>query len=141
MNFLFRSSYLSVKVGHHKGSEPQMQMRRVQRYITHEGFSKGQVHNDVAVIKMVSPFMITDYVKLACLPNAGYIVPAGSNCVVTGWGRTYGKWTIVTTLQSLWFSHRWITRVAFATVAGVQGLWECCLIISYIKISDPITIK
>nr|XP_039251938.1 plasminogen-like [Styela clava] len=81
--------HMSVKIGHNRGSEPQMQMRKVLRYILHESYSKSKVKNDIALIQLKVPFQITDYVRTACLPQPDYEVPGESFCVVTGWGNTY----------------------------------------------------
>lgn len=80
---------LLVRMGHHTGNEPEAQSRRVRRYILHEDYSKTNVMNDIALMQLESPFLLTDYVKLACLPEPNYIVPGGTNCVVSGWGYTY----------------------------------------------------
>uniref|UniRef100_A0A3Q2VYS0 Peptidase S1 domain-containing protein n=1 Tax=Haplochromis burtoni TaxID=8153 RepID=A0A3Q2VYS0_HAPBU len=36
------------------------------------------------------PAVINNQVQLACLPKKDYIVPGGTMCYVTGWGRTQG---------------------------------------------------
>ncbi|XP_002716085.2 chymotrypsin-like elastase family member 3B [Oryctolagus cuniculus] len=41
---------------------------------------------DIALLKLSYKAELTDEVKLACLPPAGYILPHGTKCYVTGWG-------------------------------------------------------
>ncbi|XP_012784436.2 chymotrypsin-like elastase family member 3B [Ochotona princeps] len=43
--------------------------------------------NDIALLKLSQSAELTDEVQPACLPPAGYILPHGTKCCVTGWGR------------------------------------------------------
>uniref|UniRef100_A0A3B4TA27 pancreatic elastase II n=1 Tax=Seriola dumerili TaxID=41447 RepID=A0A3B4TA27_SERDU len=43
--------------------------------------------NDIALIKLSSPVTLSDTVMPACLPDRDFVLPHGSPCYVTGWGR------------------------------------------------------
>ncbi|XP_056621167.1 plasminogen-like [Triplophysa dalaica] len=57
------------------------------------GFSKkimGPSGTDIALLKLDRPAELNDKVSLACLPEKDYIVPHGTECFTTGWGKTKG---------------------------------------------------
>ncbi|KAA0708338.1 Plasminogen [Triplophysa tibetana] len=57
------------------------------------GFSKkimGPSGTDIALLKLDRPAELNDKVSLACLPEKDYMVPHGTECFTTGWGKTKG---------------------------------------------------
>ena len=43
--------------------------------------------NDIGIVKPISPFEMTDYVRPVCLPpRADFTVPAQSKCIISGFG-------------------------------------------------------
>lgn len=50
--------------------------------------------NDIALIKLAQPVMFTDSIMAACLPNSGEVLPHGSPCYVTGWGRLWSEFCL-----------------------------------------------
>ncbi|XP_049913459.1 apolipoprotein(a)-like isoform X27 [Epinephelus moara] len=79
-------SYYKVFLGVHtkSGNEPSQQERNVEKLM--------RVPNnaDIALLKLQSPALINDKVLPVCLPEQDYIVPARTECYVTGWGQTQG---------------------------------------------------
>ena len=45
--------------------------------------------NDIALIKLATPVVISDSIMPACLPDNEVILPNGAPCYVTGWGRLW----------------------------------------------------
>ena len=45
--------------------------------------------NDVALIKLAEPVVLSERVQLGCLPAAGSLLPNLYPCYITGWGRLY----------------------------------------------------
>ncbi|XP_040843663.1 chymotrypsin-like elastase family member 3B [Ochotona curzoniae] len=54
---------------------------------------------DIALIKLSQSAELTLEVQPACLPPAGYILPHGTECYVTGWGRLYTNGPLPDKLQ------------------------------------------
>jgi len=57
--------------------------------MVHENFSMYSLNADVAILRLSRALILNDYVHPICLPTSP--IPAGTNCVVTGWGVTHGK--------------------------------------------------
>ncbi|XP_071804691.1 trypsin-like [Asterias amurensis] len=56
----------------------------LEQIFIHEDYNTITLDNDITLLKLSSPVSFSDYVNTACLPTSDF--PAGSNCVVTGWG-------------------------------------------------------
>ena len=52
----------------------------------HETFSYTAAGYDIAIIRLPSPLTFNDYVQPVCIPSTQ--VEDGTECVVTGWGKT-----------------------------------------------------
>merc|ERR1711973_767755 len=63
----------------------------------HEKYYK--LNNDIALLKLSSPFRINAKVNTVCLPRHGSRAHTGSKCYVTGWGRLSGYGLPAVTLQ------------------------------------------
>jgi len=61
--------------------------RYVSDIIVHPKFGVRPRDSDVALIKLSRPVMLTNKIKLACLPAVNETVAEGSKCFVSGWGR------------------------------------------------------
>ncbi|XP_040835660.1 chymotrypsin-like elastase family member 3B [Ochotona curzoniae] len=61
----------------------------VEKAIVHPQYNNNNVAKgyDIALLKLSKCAELTDEVQLARLPPAGYILPHGTQCCVTGWGR------------------------------------------------------
>ncbi|KAM4651120.1 serine protease hepsin isoform 1-T3 [Discoglossus pictus] len=49
--------------------------------------------NDIALVHLLTPITLTEYVQPVCLPALGQVMTDGKMCTVTGWGNTmyYGQ--------------------------------------------------
>uniref|UniRef100_A0A3B4FMA1 trypsin n=1 Tax=Pundamilia nyererei TaxID=303518 RepID=A0A3B4FMA1_9CICH len=79
-------SALRVVLGMHslRATVPSRQVRMLEKIMT------GPDGSNIALLKLATPAVINNQVQLACLPKKDYIVPGGTMCYVTGWGRTQG---------------------------------------------------
>ncbi|XP_074633753.1 zinc metalloproteinase nas-15-like [Acropora palmata] len=84
------SSYsLTLGDHNHNSNEGTEQTIRASRVIKHPQY-RGS-NNDIALLKLSRPARINDRVSPACLPEANYIVPPGTTCYITGWGKTHNQ--------------------------------------------------
>ncbi|XP_028996559.1 plasminogen isoform X2 [Betta splendens] len=67
-----------------RANEPSKQEKRLVKLVL------GPNGADIALLKLESPAVLNEKVHPACLPDKDYIVPAGTECYVTGWGETQG---------------------------------------------------
>uniref|UniRef100_A0A8C5DFL2 pancreatic elastase II n=1 Tax=Gouania willdenowi TaxID=441366 RepID=A0A8C5DFL2_GOUWI len=90
-----------VELGKHslKASEDGSIARRAAKIISHQDYSILLSRNDIALIKLSPPIILTDTIKPACLPELGFVLPHGSQCFVTGWGRLSTNGPLADTLQ------------------------------------------
>jgi len=82
------SNYV-LRLGDHnrhrnEGTEQNIGASRV---IKHPSYDSGRINNDIALIKLSRAARINERVSPACLPEANYIVPPGTTCYITGWGK------------------------------------------------------
>ncbi|CAH3035777.1 unnamed protein product [Pocillopora meandrina] len=80
----------SVVVGLHAQRERpgQDQIFGLRRVIMHERY--GQLNFDVALLQLNRPIRMSYKAKPVCLPQQGSRARPGSQCYITGWGRTVG---------------------------------------------------
>ncbi|KAJ7415160.1 hypothetical protein BTVI_39061 [Pitangus sulphuratus] len=81
-----------IPQGEHKINEDEKteQESGVSRIIIHEGYTIGQVNNDIALLSLETPVNLTDYVVPICLPEKRFAVYELSSIkfsTVSGWGR------------------------------------------------------
>lgn len=62
------------------------QNRQVKEIIVHEGYNKGTLFNDIAVLILDQPFEWQDNIQPVCLPPANTQFDF-SRCYATGWGK------------------------------------------------------
>jgi len=56
----------------------------------HENYNEAESLNaDIAILHLPSALTFNDYVQPICLPSSP--IPAGTNCVITGWGKSQSK--------------------------------------------------
>ncbi|XP_062046024.1 chymotrypsin-like elastase family member 3B [Lepus europaeus] len=79
-----------VALGEHDTtvSEGSEQLIPVEAIYVHPLYNNDDASQgyDIALLKLLYNAELTDEVKLACLPPAGYILPHGTECYITGWG-------------------------------------------------------
>ncbi|XP_069626355.1 coagulation factor VII isoform X2 [Haliaeetus albicilla] len=83
---------LRVRLGEHatNSDDKTEQESGVARIIIHEGYTNGQVNNDIALLGLETPVNLTDYVVPICLPEKQFAVYELSSIkfsTVSGWGR------------------------------------------------------
>ncbi|CAL8296561.1 elastase 3 like [Gadus morhua] len=92
-----------VFVGKHNLVKEELSAKAIltEKIIVHEKWNPIFVAfgNDVALIKLAEPVVLSDQVQLACLPAAGSLLPNLYPCYVTGWGRLYTGGPIAENLQ------------------------------------------
>lgn len=62
------------------------QDRPVREYVTHPGYYRGGLYNDVALVVLDHPVDITENVNIVCLPQPNDNFD-GSRCFASGWGK------------------------------------------------------
>ncbi|KAM7379250.1 hypothetical protein PAMP_004815 [Pampus punctatissimus] len=69
-------------------TDPDEQVLKVNRVIPHPKFNPKTFNNDIALVELTSPVVLSDRVTPVCLPS-GMEPPTGSPCLVAGWGSLY----------------------------------------------------
>uniref|UniRef100_A0AAV2JSN2 Peptidase S1 domain-containing protein n=1 Tax=Knipowitschia caucasica TaxID=637954 RepID=A0AAV2JSN2_KNICA len=69
-------------------ADPDEQVLKVNRIIPHPKFNPKTFNNDIALVELTAPVVISDHVTPVCLPG-GSDPPTGSPCLVAGWGSLY----------------------------------------------------
>uniref|UniRef100_A0A9J8CHG7 Peptidase S1 domain-containing protein n=1 Tax=Cyprinus carpio carpio TaxID=630221 RepID=A0A9J8CHG7_CYPCA len=69
-------------------TDPDEQIMKVNRIITHPKFNPKTFNNDIALVELSSPVILSERVTPVCLPS-DLDPPAGTPCLVAGWGSLY----------------------------------------------------
>ncbi|XP_035803436.2 uncharacterized protein prss56 [Amphiprion ocellaris] len=69
-------------------TDPDEQVLKVNRIIPHPKFNPKTYNNDIALVELMSPVVLSEHVTPVCLPS-GMEPPTGSPCLVAGWGSLY----------------------------------------------------
>uniref|UniRef100_A0A3B4FL69 Serine protease 56 n=1 Tax=Pundamilia nyererei TaxID=303518 RepID=A0A3B4FL69_9CICH len=69
-------------------TDPDEQVLKVNRVIPHPKFNPKTFNNDIALVELTSPVVLSQHVTPVCLPS-GMEPPTGSPCLVAGWGSLY----------------------------------------------------
>jgi len=80
-----------IVAGAHDANRPDRnseQSSRPAKVVYHEQYDPDSTINDIAIIKLATPFKFTSTVSPACLPAQGESVADGSVGTVAGWGLT-----------------------------------------------------
>ncbi|XP_072470873.1 transmembrane protease serine 2 isoform X3 [Notamacropus eugenii] len=64
---------------------------KVQKVISHPSYDSKTKNNDVALMKLQTPFVFNDKIRPVCLPNPGMMFEPTQLCWISGWGATYEK--------------------------------------------------
>ncbi|NXX26100.1 ACRO protein, partial [Nicator chloris] len=70
---------------------PEAQVRRVKRLLVHQHYTAESQQNDIALLELDQPVRCSDYVQLACVPNASLTVSELKACYIAGWGSAGAK--------------------------------------------------
>ncbi|XP_063074737.1 ovochymase-2 [Engraulis encrasicolus] len=83
---------------HHMNSSwdgPTEQCVPVTHLVSHPGFvypeDNTDITNDIALIRLAKPIVMTKEVSPVCLPTPDDVLPGGKTCFVTGWGDEKGS--------------------------------------------------
>lgn len=81
--------YWTIKTGHTRRTSysPYRQLRKPRALFLHPDFNPQTVDNDIALIQLRTPLVLSDYLRPVCLPDVGNFVAIGTRCMVAGWGR------------------------------------------------------
>ncbi|RXM97844.1 Acrosin [Acipenser ruthenus] len=98
---LQNADYWRVVAGLRKLSAPDqnVQIRQVSQIFIHARYSESTNDNDLALMKLKSPFVYSDYVQPVCWPTPAVEKLQLSLCFISGWGHTSFKGTGSDTLQ------------------------------------------
>lgn len=79
---------MEVRLGEHniRINEETEQFIRSSRVIRHPRYSSYNINNDIMLIKLSKPATLNDKVQPVALPKS--CAPAGTMCLVSGWGNT-----------------------------------------------------
>lgn len=70
---------------------PGAQVRHVKRLLTHQHYAAASQQNDIALLELDQPVECSEYVQLACVPNASLTVSELKTCYIAGWGSASAK--------------------------------------------------
>ncbi|XP_037666377.1 chymotrypsin-C [Choloepus didactylus] len=71
----------------------------VDTIFVHEKWNSFLVRNDIALIKLAEPVLLSDTIQVPCLPQEGTVLAQDYPCYVTGWGRLWTNGPIADVLQ------------------------------------------
>ncbi|XP_044303666.1 serine protease 27-like, partial [Varanus komodoensis] len=83
-----------VVVGGHKFLDwaTHTKLFNVSKIILHPNYTQEEdLTGDIALVKLPSPLIFTDYVRPVCLPDSSVKFPQDANCSITGWGAIQEK--------------------------------------------------
>jgi len=66
-----------------EGKEQTIQIKRI---FMHPGYNANTQENDIALLHLVQPFILNEYVKPVCLPTDKTPLTTGTRCSIAGWG-------------------------------------------------------
>jgi len=66
--------------------ENEEENRNLDHIISHPDYSSATISNDACLLKLKESLEFTEFVQPIALPAAGQDTPAGTDCIVTGWG-------------------------------------------------------
>ncbi|XP_069125482.1 transmembrane protease serine 9-like [Argopecten irradians] len=84
------ASKWTVRLGVHDktttgSTEQRVSVRAIK---SHPSYNNNDLNNDIAILVLARPVTLNNYVNTVCITEED--VPAGTNCVATGWGDTQG---------------------------------------------------
>uniref|UniRef100_A0A673CLP6 trypsin n=1 Tax=Sphaeramia orbicularis TaxID=375764 RepID=A0A673CLP6_9TELE len=81
-------SYIEVRLGEHNIgiSEGSEQFISASRILQHPNYDSYTLQNDIMLLKLSRPATLNQYVQPLALPTS--CAPAGTMCLVSGWGNT-----------------------------------------------------
>lgn len=77
------------------------QIRKVTKSVPHPCYDKSERNNDIMLLKLDKSAKQTNYVKPLPIPSDVSDFPAGTNCMVAGWGATKNNGPMSNVLRSV----------------------------------------
>lgn len=92
-----------IRLGLTNIADPTAGIRRnILRVVQHPEFYKPiDWNNDISLVQMDRPVEFTEYIKPICLPPPSLVIPDGTPCIVSGWGRSRKGGKISDSLQEV----------------------------------------
>ncbi|XP_057170195.1 chymotrypsinogen B-like [Ursus arctos] len=95
-HWVVTAAHCRVRKGHrvvagvsdHGSDDEAVQVLRIEEVFEHPLWDRAADTNDIALLKLATPALLSTTVSPVCLPSGNASFPAGSICATTGWGRT-----------------------------------------------------
>ena len=80
------ASNFEIVVGdlHREINDTTERRHKVESIIPHPNYNRQTINNDIALMKLKKPAIITDHVITACIPDKSDVVAVDSECFITG---------------------------------------------------------
>ncbi|XP_062859514.1 serine protease 33 [Trichomycterus rosablanca] len=59
---------------------------KISQVLVPLGYTDPQFGKDIALVRLLTPVVWSDYIQPVCLPSSDVQFPSGTQCVITGWG-------------------------------------------------------
>uniref|UniRef100_A0A667IB57 Chymotrypsinogen 2 n=1 Tax=Lynx canadensis TaxID=61383 RepID=A0A667IB57_LYNCA len=83
-----KSHRVVAGVSDHGSDEEAVQVLRITEVFEYPLWDQVSGSNDIALLKLATPALLSTTASPVCLPSANTSFPAGSLCATTGWGKT-----------------------------------------------------
>uniref|UniRef100_A0A8C9M4D2 Peptidase S1 domain-containing protein n=1 Tax=Panthera tigris altaica TaxID=74533 RepID=A0A8C9M4D2_PANTA len=83
-----KSHRVVAGVSDHGSDEEAVQVLRITEVFEYPLWDQVSGRNDIALLKLATPALLSTTASPVCLPSANTSFPAGSLCATTGWGKT-----------------------------------------------------
>lgn len=110
-----------VVVGANRLSQlgPEVEVRNIKRLLMHEYYRGIKSGHDIALLELDKPVQCSQYIQLACVPDASLKVMDLSDCYVSGWGSTeqrceFPKTVVQSESLACWGDRGWASLMAEA---------------------------
>ncbi|XP_074140804.1 chymotrypsinogen B-like [Sminthopsis crassicaudata] len=79
-----------VVAGRHnlKSHRENIQVLKIAQVFRNKYYNRNTKSNDITLLKLARPVRFQDNVSPVCLPSVNDDFPAGTQCAISGWGRT-----------------------------------------------------
>ena len=80
------ASNFEIVVGdlHRQINDTTERRHKVESIIPHPHYNRQTINNDIALMKLTKPAIITDHVITACIPDKSDVIAVDSECFITG---------------------------------------------------------
>ncbi|KAM8946619.1 chymotrypsinogen A-like [Pelodytes ibericus] len=90
-----------IVLGEHdrNSNAEKIQTLSVSKVFTHPQWNSNTISNDISLVKLASPAVLTSTISPVCVANSGEDYSGGRLCVTSGWGKT--RYNALTTPNKL----------------------------------------